>query len=167
MTGFEITNAAPSSVSARELLEFINLVSEGREVATGLESRVSSAHSLIFAKSGNILLGVAAVKLPVSSYRTKVFQSSDQLNIAQSFRFELGWVFVSPDGRNQGLSTKLVSAALNEVGTASIFATTRTDNEPMKRVLTKVGFTACGCEYPSKQNTGSKLRLYVRHGKDT
>lgn len=161
MAQIEITTKPPAAASASELEEFVALVREGGEVADGLNNRVLTAHALVFAKTDGRSIAVAAVKKPAYSYRARVFKKSQVPERSGSFGYELGWIFVSNNHRGIGLSHSLVSVALKSIDGAPIFATTRSDNNSMKHVLTKAGFVICGDEYPSSQNVGAKLNLFV------
>lgn len=151
----------PQSTSSSQLDAFVSMVNAGGEVARGLERRIKTAKALIFAERNDTVLGVAAVKIPKDGYKARVFQNAGRAELAQGFEFELGWIYVGYEYRRLGLSTLLVGAALKARGVAPIFATTRSDNAAMAHVLLRTGFARIGQPYPSKENPGSTLDLFI------
>lgn len=137
----EIMQSAPSSYTEVEIQDFVAMVRAGGEVgSTRLEQNVRSAQALLTARKGDCLVAVAALKTPALSYRKNI-QTSSRITLDQvAFPFELGYVFVLPSARGQGLATKLCEMALEDRASVGIFATTRVTNAPMANILQKVGF---------------------------
>ena len=78
------------------------------------------------------------------------------------FPYELGWVFVRPEAREQGLAKDLVAACLESAGTAiGVFATTQEDNDRMRCCLAKKGFKREGQPYESTLGE-HLLVVYIR-----
>jgi predicted GNAT family N-acyltransferase len=150
--------------SKLEIGYFIACVRAGGEVSfQGLVERIRNATALVFVKIDGGLVGVAALKRPQVSYRRSVSSRCGIALSAAEFPFELGWVFVSPEARSQGLSLLLAQAALTRSGGAGVFATSRTDNIAMHRSLAKVGFHPTGNPYPSGR-AKHLLQAFVRPG---
>ena len=153
---------APSKCSEEELKIFFQLVKSGGEVAfDGLEDRIKTAEMIVFHYAGDQLVGVAALKTPSASYKSRVFRESRTRLLANKFHFELGWVFVIPQYRKGGLSRCLVEAALKTAEGQNVFATSPIDRTFMHRTLERYGFTKEGMPYLSRRRAQS-LQLFVR-----
>lgn len=156
-----ITIKKPGECSETELEDFASLVLAGGEVtADGLKARIKKAEALIFLAQDNCLKGIAAVKKPGENYKNGVFQKARATVEASAFPFELGWVFVLPSSRGAGFSHKLVKAALTATCGQGIFATSRSDNAPMHKVLVGHGFSCHGEAYASSRGK-HKLVLFI------
>jgi predicted GNAT family N-acyltransferase len=143
---------SPEHWSAKTQIDFEALVREGGEVAVaGLTDRIAGAVALACHQVGEKLVGVAALKRPKDSYRKKVSARSGFELSKSAFPFELGWVYVRPEGRGGGLSKQLVAACLATAGSAGVFATTREDNDPMRCCLAKNGFKRVGQPYKGER----------------
>lgn len=142
----------PAQWGAKTCSEFEVLVVESGEVATaGLAGRIASAARLACHHIGNKLVGVAALKRPKGTYRKKVSERSGFALSKVTFPFELGWVYVRPEGRGGGLSKQLVAACVAEAGSTGVFATTREVNDPMRCCLAKSGFRRVGEPYKGER----------------
>ena len=156
-----VTIKKPCECSQAELQDFVSLVLAGGEVtAAGLEERVRKAQFLVFLTEGDCLKGIAAVKNPALDYRRGVFQKAGASVNNTDFPLELGWVFVLPSSRRAGFSHRLVEAALSTTSGHGIFATSRSDNTPMHKVLKDHGFSCHGTAYASKRGN-HQLTLFV------
>jgi GNAT superfamily N-acetyltransferase len=139
----------PRFFSEIELQDFIAMVRAGGEVGdVVLERNVREAECLVFLRRGRCLVGVAALKNPLSSYRTTIKLKSGVAVKPSEFPFELGYVFVLPSARRQGCSVELTRAALSAAGGKGVFATSRTINDGMQATLRKFGFTRTGSSTP-------------------
>lgn len=157
-----IISKKPSNCSPDEIRDFVALVSQGGEVpAAGLSRRVNAAAQLVFLRIGARLYGVAALKNPNPGYRAKIIAASGVDLPPDSFPYELGWVFVSPEARRQGHSQSLSQAALSLAAGRGVFATSRKDNVAMHSTLAKLGFVPSGSAYASQQG-GYCLQLFAR-----
>ena len=151
----------PGDCSVAELQAFAGLILAGGEVmAVGLDARIKKAEALVFLLQNDCLKGIAAVKNPERNYKSGVFQKAKASVQANEFPFELGWVFVHPSSRGAGFAHKLVQATLGATGGRAIFATSRSDNIPMHKVLNAHGLSKNGVEYVSTRGN-KKLVLFV------
>ena len=153
----------PSEFSTAEIEDFISFVLAGGEVTpNGLREQVTKAECLAFLRRDKCLVGVAGLKNPRSSYRTKV-QNSSHIKLSRAaFPFELGWVFILPSARGAKLSLPLCQPVVEAAGSAGVFATSRAGNSGMQTTLKKLGFQHSGAEWKSKQNP-ENLMLFIRN----
>ena len=151
----------PQNCSSTELASFSLRARESGEVTSlGLNERIQAAARLVFCEENAVLIGIAAIKRPLDSYRFSLSRKSG-VNLSQAaWPFELGWVFVAPSARGKGLSSKLVACAVEEIG-AALFATSRTDNKFMQSTLLKFGFAPEGDDFPSS-NGDRRIQLFTR-----
>ncbi len=130
--------------------EFARLVRQGFETSNdGLDSRLRNAKWLAFYYApGDTLEAVAALKAPTERYREEVFSKAGAAVNPADYPLELGWVFVVPAHRGNRIAESLCPQLVERVPTPAVFATTRTDNASMRRILTTLGFTRVGTPYP-------------------
>ena len=156
---------APAECSGLEVARFCELVRAGGEVdEAGLRERVMRAERLVFSRDGDCIVGVAGLKNPYDEYRAGVFAKAGVSN-PSDFPLELGWVFVVPERRGQGLSNGLVESGVAGVETG-VFATSWVDNAAMHSGLRRYGFEQAGQPYESERSE-RKLLLFVRPGRPT
>lgn len=156
----------PKDCSRAERQEFIEMVLSGGEVAAAtLEGRVCGARLLAFVFEEGNLLGIGALKNPLSSYRAKrAAQAGIPLNVA-ALRFELGYVFVSPNSRGRKISNLLVAGLLSHLPSAGVWATSRTDNHAMHRTLVNHAFAPYGEPFASDRGE-HRLQFFLRSAVD-
>lgn len=141
---------SPASCSAPEIGAFIAFVLSGGEVAkTGLSDRINSARALVFGFIENELAGIASLKAPLPSYRSRISRLSGVKLAENAFPFELGWVYVREPYRGQRLSVQLAAAASNASNGHGVFATSAVGNVPMHATLRHLGFAVAGTSYLS------------------
>ena len=75
------------------------------------------------------------------------------------FELELGWVYVIPAYRKKQIATRLCEQLLSSATDVSVFATTRSDNAAMSRILRASAFFEVGKPY---MHRGEQLGLYLR-----
>ena len=81
---------APAECSPAERAEFAALVCKGGEVnSKGFDARISLAAQLVFLKGDTNLLGIAAIKNPLSGYRIFVSKNAGRRSVQLSFRLSL------------------------------------------------------------------------------
>jgi GNAT superfamily N-acetyltransferase len=161
-TVISIVVRPPGDFGDREIDHLVSLVLSGGEVSPGgLRGRVMKAHCLAVMRRNNCLVGVAALKRPELSYRTRVTKGAGVPIPRDTFEFELGWVFILPSARGAKLSFPLCESAVRAADKAGIFATSRASNAGMHATMEKLGFLRAGSEWASKQVNDS-LQLFVR-----
>jgi GNAT superfamily N-acetyltransferase len=154
----------PGECSAEDLQSFARLVRQGDQVSSaGLESRIAAAAWLGFAWSGRRLAGVAALKIPRSEYRRKVFSAAQASTPARSFQLEFGWAVVLPQFRGLGIAKSLLRELLAKNAATGTFATTNEDNRFMQKILQDSGFQLTGQPFRSRRKQTSNY-LWVRSG---
>lgn len=159
----QIVAKAPAACSDVEIADFVALVLAGGEVAPhGLENRVRSAERIAFLRENGCLLGVAGLKYPSQSHRSKVAELSGVPLPSKEFPFELGWVFIRPSARNRRLSVPLCRPLIEAAVSQGVFATSRTENDGMHRTLCKLGFIPAGAAYKSPRGS-HQLQAFLRH----
>lgn len=152
----------PTECDTATILSFIELVRVGGEVGGAvLESNVRTAHCLLRLYRDGYLSGVAALKNPLASYRQRIEDKTGVPVLPSSFPFELGYVFVLPEAREQGIAGKLVHAACEVAGDKGLFATSRTNNQRMHATLERAGFRTFGRIYNSSDGE-RQLQLFLR-----
>lgn len=153
----------PQSFAEAEIQDFMAMVRAGGEVGdVVLEENVRKAECLVVVRQASCLVGVAALKNPLDSYRRNIKSKAGVAVDAQDFPFELGYVFVLPSARRQGLAVKLCRAALAPADGKGVFATARTNNDGMIAILPMFAFSKTGRLYGSVRS-GHQLQLFVRH----
>jgi len=139
------------------------MVRAGEEVGTAvLERNIRNAEALAEARQSACLVGVAALKKPLSTYCQRITKKTGVTVNAQTFRFEFGYLFVLPSARRQGLALALCGAALGQANGDGVFATTRINNVGTHTILEKSGFSKAGTPYASGRGN-HQLQLFVRH----
>lgn len=125
-----------------------------------LEDRIQAANWLGFHyASGQALAAIAALKGPSPRHREYVFQKAAAGVSPADYEHELGWVFVVPDHRGRGIAGSLCRDLMSRVPASFVFATTRPDNESMKKILGELGFAPVGRPYDRRDE---QLVLYLR-----
>jgi GNAT superfamily N-acetyltransferase len=139
------------------------MVRAGGEVGDAvLDRNIRNAEAIALARQSACLVGIAALKTPLSTYCQRITKKTGVTVNAQTFPFEFGYLFVLPSARRQGLALALCGATLAKANGREIFATTRTDNLGTRTILEKSGFVKAGTPYGSGRGS-HKLQLFVRH----
>lgn len=148
----------PSECSECEIEAFVYLAKQGGQVANvGLESRVRSAEKLIFLYEVEKCVAIAALKRPLDSYKSRVFEAALLSTLQSDYVFEIGYIF----SLRSGLGNKIMSGVCQATGGNRAFATTREDNDVMQYLLPKFGFKKSGKPYQSDSG-GYSLGLFVK-----
>jgi hypothetical protein len=93
----------PEGLTASELRQFCEFVRRADEVQSqGLEDRVKHAKALVLLQVNSELVGIAAIKQPLKTYRDGVFRKAGVPGAAEAFQLELGWVYVPPQHGARG-----------------------------------------------------------------
>jgi GNAT superfamily N-acetyltransferase len=151
----------PLACTDDELREFARLVHQGFEpVRENLDGRIRDAKWLgFYYEEGDGLSAVAALKAPDEQYRCDVFKKADATGSPADYKLELGWIFVVPTHRGNRIAGNLCEQLLAREPGFCVFATTRTDNTTMKRILLALGFARAGKPY---QRGDGELVLFLR-----
>jgi hypothetical protein len=115
-----------------------------------LPGRIDRARLLAFYYSADICAAVAGLKAPDRDFRRELFDRASVTADPAVFKLELGWVYVIPPHRRKRIAEGLCRQLLGSVSGCSVFATTRPDNVPMKRILGSLGFTRVGEPFPRR-----------------
>ena len=125
-----------------------------------MDNRICAAKYLAFHyPNRDRLAAIAALKSPNDQYRQDVFNKAGCPESCADYKVELGWVYVEPDYRGNRIAMKLCEQLLSRVTADCVFATTRTNNALMGRILLTFGFANVGAPYIRR---GEQLRLYLR-----
>lgn len=159
--------APPYACSAAQLDAFEHMVREGFAGSDArLSARIRDARWLAFHRiAPATLAAIAALKVPAPEYRDDVFAKAEAGIDPHAFELELGWVFVLPEQRRQGIAAALCCALLAREPARAVFATTRPDNAAMIGILSALRFERVGKPYPHVRR-GEDLSLFVRRPDD-
>lgn len=151
----------PIACTEGELRELARLVRQGFDGSDeGLHGRIRDAKRLAFYYAADdTLAAIAALKAPNERYRDDVFKKADASVNPAGYKLELGWVFVAPVHRGNGIAESLCQLLLARVPTSCVFATTRPNNVSMIRILLTLGFSQAGRPYPRRNE---ELVLFLR-----
>lgn len=160
MPEISLVVSSPSECSKETIERCLDLICLGGAIPASrekVEVRVMRAKAIGHISMDGHIVGVAALKVPVQSYRDGISRKSGFSIPDQKYPFELGYIVVDESVRGQKLSPKLVDAVLDAAGTYGLFATT--SSVAMHKILTRVGFVRRGNTY--KGNEGDELTLYT------
>jgi ribosomal protein S18 acetylase RimI-like enzyme len=158
----QIQSGRPS-VFPRDLLsEAGRLIEHGGEVDGDLVPRhLRRAAGVSLLRCESEVVGVAVLKRPLETYRNAVFEKAVVSMIPKHWRYELGYVCIADAARGHGFARHLCRSVLECADGASVFATTRSDNDRMQRVLANVGFSRAGKAYASTRRDAT-INLFLR-----
>lgn len=152
--------AACTKVQRREFERFVREGFGGSD--EGLPGRIRDASRLAFCYStGDTLVAIAGLKVPAERHRNDVFNKAYARASSADYPLELGWVFVVPSHRGNGIGESLCRQLLEGVPASGVFATTRPNNSPMIRILDALGFTRVGKPFPRRDH---ELLLFLLSG---
>ncbi len=150
----------PIACTEWERREFARLVRQGFPAAERLAGRIRDAKALAFYyPAADTLAAVAALKAPSERYRDDVFKKADARVSPADYKLELGWVFVVPAYRGNRIAESLCRLLLARVPTSRVFATTRSGNMSMIRILLALDFARAGKPYSRRDE---ELMLFLR-----
>jgi len=159
---YSVEVKAPDECRDDELKTFAAIVSEGDEVVAGVEHRLKRAAALGFVKFEGNIVGTAALKRPLPTYKKRTFGNAKSKKAVSDFPLELGWIYLKPVHRQKKQMRRLLDVLLKRAAKAGIFATTRASNEKMQTMLSHQGFVREGSAYASSQHPKEELLLFVR-----
>jgi GNAT superfamily N-acetyltransferase len=151
----------PSACNEEERREFARLVREGFSGSDGtLLRRIDGARMLAFCyATDDSLAAIAGLKAPDERYRRDLFEKAFVPGSVTQYNIELGWVYVVPPHRGEGIAKELCRRLVILVPWAGVFATTRAGNAPMIQILKALGFDQAGKPYSRREE---KLVVYLR-----
>lgn len=151
----------PDDCSPHDIETFIRIAAKGDEVELAdIERGVRRAHTLFWIVQDNAICAVAALKKPNESYCKRVFSKAGHRDSHEIFQLELGYIFVEETARHRGYAKTLVAHVIHALDGKAVYATTRSDNVGMKKILFSCGFQKCGTDYKSAR-TSVKLSLFT------
>lgn len=156
-----VVTCRPGELPKDILARFVELISGGGAIPgdpAKIEKRLLNAKALVYLQRGGTIVGIAALKSPVESYRARIGESAGFLIPEENYPYELGYVVVDASTQGQNLSPKLVNAIVALAADERMFATT--SSAAMHKVLPRAGFAKSGQEY--ENDKGETLTLYVR-----
>lgn len=101
---------------------------------------------IAWAESNGQLAGVKMIKLPRPDYKQEIFAAAGVPELADKYKYELGYAVVAPEFRNQRISTQM-SDKLMPMVNSPMFATVKKD---YPSTLHHYGFKPLG-EFPSSR----------------
>lgn len=141
-------------MSEQDQKDIVNLIKIGNEANSELiHLRMDNSLFTAYLRKENEIIGTATIKRPELSYRTYVFEKAGLIWHPENIPLELGYVFLSPKYRNQGLAFELCHSLIKLIPMQPIFATTREDNDRMKLILRKLHFKREGQAYENRSRT--------------
>ncbi|MAN65311.1 GNAT family N-acetyltransferase [uncultured Hyphomonas sp.] len=156
-TALDGKDATPSDVN-----QFVRLVTHGGAVKEHFV-RQGVRHDgakLVFARSEEITVGVAALKVPVMTYRNGIAHASKSGHPlpADQYPFELGYVAVSEAHGQRGIASTLISQVIELAKGSGLFATT-SNPAMMGTLLPRAGFKRVGTSWLNDDD--EQLHLYI------
>lgn len=155
----EIYATEYSAMSDIERRKVSKLIAEGGAVTESyvLKGIQRRGVQLILAKEAQVLIGVAALKIPEPEYR-KSIEAKSGIAISESdFPFEVGYVSVAREQGGRGLGSMLCDFVVRLVGDNGAFATTGTP-QMLTSILPRFGFRWVGCPWKGVPNKKKGLR---------
>lgn len=151
----------PAECSETEPAEFEHLVRRGFAGSdAGLPGRVRGARLLAFHYgSGREVVAIAGLKEPERAYVADVFEKAGCDLVPDEWKLELGWVFVRATHRRARIASFLGERLLERVEGDPVYATTRSNNIPMIRILESLGFRRTGMPFLRRTQ---ELVLFIR-----
>ncbi len=151
------------SISDQGQKDIVNLIKIGNEANSELiMERLENSLVTAWLQLENRIVGTATIKSPEFSYRSFVVEKAALGRTPENISLELGYVFVLPSFRNQGLALQLCNSLIQQIPNLSIFATTRHDNSGMKSILHTLNFSKEGNSYENRSKT-NMLEFYFRN----
>lgn len=142
----------PTHCDSSELSVFQNLIIEGGEVTShGLSQRINCAEKLVFINEVKCV-AIGAIKNPNEQYKSSIFAKAGVEEKSENYTYELGWLYVIPAARGQGLGRYLMEAITSALGGSTCYATTRENNHSMHHLFSQYKFERLGSPYKSKEN---------------
>lgn len=141
--------SGPAQIDPRLLQQLADLIAAGSEVDGSMVLRnLKAAQNIAYATDNGRAVGVIVLKNPVPAYRSKVFAAAGVPEMERNFTTELGYVYLMPEYRPQGVAARLLRL-MNRSVQGNAFATTRENNTTINKILQFAGFKVTGEPYAS------------------
>lgn len=149
----------PTQLDEQEQKELIDFMIKAKTLTAGYESNIiKNSNFLILAKKSNHIIGCIALKKTNSNYINNILDQVGYENDTGNDYKEIGYFYVLPTERNQGIGGNLLKTLLGEIS-GDLFATIKVDNAISKATFISSGFTPIGdFESPS---TGNELSVFI------
>lgn len=153
----------PFACTSSEINRFHKLLKLGGQVKLShLKQKITKAHLIAFYIEKKEIVAIGGLKNPSTRYKNRVFKAAKTDLKAHEYLHELGWAFTLPEYRGQKIGEKIFRKLLTKISPKTpLFATTRTDNIPAQKLLTKLGFENIGKSYKS-QKGNYRLELFLK-----
>ncbi len=140
---------------------FIEHLKRQKKVTIPSIEKLKMSSKIIFCYANETLIGIGALKLNESLG----FEKANLNAIEGVFALELGYFYVNESFRNLGISTTISRLLLIDKMNENILATTELYfNNPMAKVLEKLGFRQYGNPWKSKWHDGM-IGLFLKFKK--
>lgn len=153
--------ARPANINPSLLTDIADLIVAGAEVPSNqVQRNLQQAVNIVWASDHGRTMGVVVLKRPIPSYKDYVFQSAGVANQAQHYNQELGYVYVLPKYRAQGVGAKMLRI-MNRNVQQPVFATTRENNRTINTILKWAKFDVTGDPWASSRGN-YRIMLWTR-----
>jgi len=154
---YSIDNAPKSTI----LSEILQLLKNGGAIPNlNSASILENCHNICYIKDNEEIASTGAIKFDRPDYRKGVFNKAGVGDVNTSY-LELGYVATSYNHSRKGYAKAICHSIIQNFPLNNIFATTRTDNMGMQKILTELGFTIRGHSYKST-NGDYKINLLTK-----
>ena len=149
----------PSNFSSETVDQIVRLIRDAEEVEEkGLEDKVSQAQYLGAVSVEGRVVAAGAIKRKFDNHRKTVMKKSGYPAL-KNYSAEIGYMAVGCGHRGKGYGNRIFEALVRNYK-GSLYATTRTDNEHMHRILRRHGFRCVGKAWPSIR-PGKMICLWI------
>ncbi len=151
----------PDQLKPDEINQFVEFVKEFGHIPNinNIRTGVRNAEVLFRKFNGSTLLGVAAVKRPLVSYKKRIFTGVGSRYDYNFFALELGYIAVHPDHTGGGIGDSLIKVAVVKIANRAAFATARESNNWTSKHLAQYDFVQ---EDKSYGEGSDKFLLFIR-----
>lgn len=135
--------------TGNELSIFEDFSAKARgKTPSNLKSIIRRCLYLGFAYHADIIIGIAGIKVVPES---KSWELAESVQDRHNYPYEIGFMYVVPEYRGQGINTSLVDLLLPLVDNQGVFLVTASENNIVINSFLKRGFTPAGQPYGSAQ----------------
>ena len=157
----------PQDCSRALLKTFIDTVLAGGEMdAKYIQNAVVYSDALLFTGSGNVLMGVSALKYPRQSYLKHLYEAAEVPKMYNPHSIEACWLSVLPQYRGQGVWTNNKAAKIAYMANRPYHSVRRVDNSNLNNVDRETEYTQAGKTFVSYVSP-DPLKLMVANHDDT